>query len=66
MSEALEKGATPYKPAHVRKAERAQEEEAEGELLLLITSVILVYGVATISGGLTIWVVACEFLLLHH
>ena len=30
VSEALEKGDTPYKPAHVRKAERAQEEEAEG------------------------------------
>ncbi|XP_065884904.1 uncharacterized protein [Dysidea avara] len=32
VSEALEKGDTPYKPAHVRKAERAQEEEAEAPL----------------------------------
>ena len=26
VSEALERGATPYKPAHMRKAERPQDE----------------------------------------
>ena len=31
MSEALERGATPYKPAHMRKAERAEEEAEKSE-----------------------------------
>lgn len=30
VSEALERGATPYKPAHMRKVERPQEEAEEG------------------------------------
>ena len=31
VSEALERGATPYKPAHMRKAERPQEEREESK-----------------------------------
>ena len=31
VTEALERGATPYKPAHMRKAERPQEEEKESK-----------------------------------
>ena len=31
VSEALERGATPYKPAHMRKAERPQEEAEESK-----------------------------------
>ena len=31
VSEALERGATPYKPAHMRKAERPKEETEESK-----------------------------------
>ena len=48
VSEALERGATPYKPAHMRKAERSEEKTEEGkhfyrESLYLKFDCVLVY-----------------------